>query len=234
MKLRRLVSPFVLAFVICLLSSVDLHASEARTFSHLPVYEGIWFIGYNAPDFVPFLERKPSAEMFEALAADTQFTIVKRPTDGGIREDIPSKYRDRYDKWKTELRSTEFGRQEWDTYANNKNFVLTITVSGDKGKGAGTDKFLWDDEGDFVGATITLGPESTLAILQSDLLSGAQFPFVRRNFILDQRQDPGGDQAFSRNRPRRPGGKSEHEVPAAAEQADAGVYLDLSKERPRY
>ena len=30
-------------------------------------------------------------------------------------------------------------------------------MSEDRKKGAGTDKFLWDDEGRFVGATITLG-----------------------------------------------------------------------------
>ncbi len=86
-------------------------------------------------------------------------TIIKTPTDGGIREDVPVKYKDRFEKWKAELRSTEFGRQQWDNYANNKNFILTISVNGDRGKGAGTDKFLWDDEGKFVGATITLGTE---------------------------------------------------------------------------
>jgi len=85
--------------------------------------------------------------------------IVRAPTDGGIREDVPKKYRERYERWKAELLSTGFGRSQWEAYEGNKGFVLTIRVSGDKEKGAGTDKFQWDDQGNFVGATITLGNE---------------------------------------------------------------------------
>ena len=55
--------------------------------------------------------------------------------------------------------AADFGRQQWETYANNKNFVLTIRVSGSRGNGAGTDKFEWDDAGNFVGATITIGSD---------------------------------------------------------------------------
>ena len=84
-------------------------------------------------------------------------SIVETPRDGGIREEIPNKYLERYDRWKTELLSTEFGRKQWEAYANNSGFVLTIKMSGDKGKGAGTDNFQWDNKGNFVGATITLG-----------------------------------------------------------------------------
>lgn len=83
--------------------------------------------------------------------------IVRTPTDGGIREDVPKKYRERYERWKAELLATEFGRGQWEAYAANKAFVLTIKMTGDKGKGAGTDKFQWDADGNFVGATITLG-----------------------------------------------------------------------------
>lgn len=85
--------------------------------------------------------------------------IVPKPTDGGIREDIPKRYRERYEKWKAELLSTEYGRGQWESYASNRSFVLTVKISGGKGKGAGTDKFLWDEDGNLVGATITLGPE---------------------------------------------------------------------------
>jgi len=84
-------------------------------------------------------------------------TIVETPRDGGIREDIPKKYLERYERWKSELLSTEFGRKQWEAYANNSGFVLTIKMTGDKGKGAGTDNFEWDNKGNFVGATITLG-----------------------------------------------------------------------------
>lgn len=85
--------------------------------------------------------------------------IVKTPVDGGIKEDVPAKYRLRFDRWKAEFLATDFGRTQWDRYANNKNFLLTISVSNKKGKGAGTDKYLWDEAGNFVGATITLGDE---------------------------------------------------------------------------
>ena len=85
--------------------------------------------------------------------------IVPTPTDGGIKEDVPGKYRKRFERWKAELLSTEIGRRQWETYAGNKQFVLTIKVSRGRGKGAGTDKFQWDDEGRFVGATITLGAD---------------------------------------------------------------------------
>lgn len=93
---------------------------------------------------------------FESDAPDTTIHIVKTPTDGGIKEDVPSKYRERFEKWKAELLATELGREQWQRYATNKNFILTISVSGDR-KGAGTDKYLWNDEGKLVGATITLG-----------------------------------------------------------------------------
>lgn len=93
------------------------------------------------------------------VAAGIKMRIVDTPTDGGIREEIPEKYKERFEKWKIELLSTEFGRREWDNYANNKNFILTIKVSSKRDKGAGTDDFLWDETGKFVGATITLGDD---------------------------------------------------------------------------
>lgn len=85
--------------------------------------------------------------------------IVETPRDGGIREDVPKKYLERYNRWKADLLSTEFGRRQWEQYANNPSFVLTIKMDGGRGKGAGTDKFQWDSKGNFVGATITLGTQ---------------------------------------------------------------------------
>ena len=83
--------------------------------------------------------------------------VVPTPTDGGIKEEVPDKFRDRYEKWKAELLSTDWGRAQWEQYANDKTFVLKIVVSGERKRGAGTDKLQWDDSGRFVGATITLG-----------------------------------------------------------------------------
>lgn len=82
-----------------------------------------------------------------------------RSADGGIKEEIPAKYRARFEKWKAELLSTDFGRTQWNAYAGNPSFQLTIKVSDDRGKGAGTDRFIWDDDGNFKGATITLGAD---------------------------------------------------------------------------
>ncbi|MBS1792792.1 MAG: hypothetical protein JSS81_03000 [Acidobacteria bacterium] len=100
------------------------------------------------------------AEPFRCSSGDLDNlkpTIVPTPTNGGIREEIADKYLEKYNRWKEELLSTEYGRQQWELYAGNKNFILTITMSDKRGHGAGTDKYLWDEEGRFVGATITLG-----------------------------------------------------------------------------
>jgi hypothetical protein len=98
-------------------------------------------------------------EFFEDLNVDLAGKTVPTPTDGGIRLDIPDKYLERFERWKDELVSTEVGRQQWESYANNKEFILTISISDKRGKGAGTGTYLWDDSGRFVGATITLGDE---------------------------------------------------------------------------
>lgn len=150
MKLLRTLSPLLAVFFICVSSSLCVYASDNREF---------WLTANNQPDPEPFLVANITYDLFENFTPDTRVTIIKTPTDGGIREDFPVKYRERFEKWKSELLSTDFGRQQWDTYANNKQFILTVTVSGNKTKGAGTDKFLWDEAGNFVGATITLGAD---------------------------------------------------------------------------
>ena len=69
------------------------------------------------------------AESFRCFSADyetIQPTIIKMPIDGGIREEIADKYRERYAKWKEEILSTEFGRRQWEAYADNKNFICPI------------------------------------------------------------------------------------------------------------
>src|SRR5688572_12265803 len=96
-----------------------------------------------------------SGFLFDSDPAYIPIRIVDTPTDGGIREEIPTKYRDRFEKWKSELLATDLGREQWTKYANNRSFILTIVVSGGR-KGAGTDKYVWNDDGNLVGATITL------------------------------------------------------------------------------
>ncbi len=78
-------------------------------------------------------------------------------TEKGIREVIAEKYKKRYEDWKTEFLSTDFGRAQWDAYEHNSQFLLTITVSGDNSRGGGTSKYKWDEAGHLIEATVTLG-----------------------------------------------------------------------------
>src|SRR5215210_3506349 len=80
-----------------------------------------------------------------------------RDKQTGIREVIPSDARQRYQSWKDELLSTDFGREQWNSYAARTDFLLTIVVSREWKYGAGTNDFEWDEEGNLVAATITLG-----------------------------------------------------------------------------
>lgn len=79
------------------------------------------------------------------------------PTDGGIIEEIPAKFLQNYQKWKKELLSTEYGRQQWENYSNNKNFILRVTVAKEEKQGAGTGEYVWNEDGKLIGATIVLG-----------------------------------------------------------------------------
>jgi len=90
-----------------------------------------------------------SETLFEKASADEQ--------GGGIKEVVPDKYLGRYKEWKEEFLATEMGRRDWDMFAHNPNFTLTLVVSKDNPEGAGTGKYKWDDLGRLVAATITLG-----------------------------------------------------------------------------
>ena len=76
---------------------------------------------------------------------------------GGIKEEIPQKYFSRYQQWKEEFLSTDAGRNQWNSYQNNPNFTLHIIVTKDNAEGATTGKYKWNDAGQLVSATITLG-----------------------------------------------------------------------------
>lgn len=76
---------------------------------------------------------------------------------GGIKEEIPAKYYDRYQSWKQEFLSTDAGRTQWSQYADNPHFTLTIVIARDNAEGATTGKYKWNDTGQLIAATITLG-----------------------------------------------------------------------------
>ena len=75
----------------------------------------------------------------------------------GIREVIPDKYQKRYDEWKNEFLSTDIGKAQWEMYAHHPRLVLTITITSSNSEGAGSGKYKWNEAGELVAATITLG-----------------------------------------------------------------------------
>ena len=141
MRLSRSVLVLLLMIVSCGLGA-------ARTCSA----NNLWFAGFS-PVFTV------GTNSFESHNGPLTMSIVKTPTDGGIKEDFPIRFKLRFEKWKAELLATEIGREQWEKFAGNKQFVLTIEISDGRGRGAGTDDFKWDEQGNFVGATIMLGSD---------------------------------------------------------------------------
>ncbi len=145
MKSRRIFS--FLVFVSCL-CFVFPDISFARQSNFLLTCENGFQISY---DFEIYKNFKNSSDFYPTSRT------VSDLNESGIKVKIEKKYEERFQKWKAEFTSTEFGREQWDFYADNKNFLLTIKISDDKKQGAKTDDYLWDENDNFVGATITLG-----------------------------------------------------------------------------
>jgi hypothetical protein len=80
-----------------------------------------------------------------------------REQTGGVRESVPDKYLKKYLRWKAEYLSTEAGRRQWQRYAADGQFTLTVTVSPELGQGGLVSDYRWDEAGRLVGASITLG-----------------------------------------------------------------------------
>jgi len=83
--------------------------------------------------------------------------MVSATDVAGIREVIPDKYQKRYDEWKDEFLSTDIGRAQWEMYAHHPRLVLTITIISSNSEGAGSGKYKWNEAGELVSATISLG-----------------------------------------------------------------------------
>lgn len=90
-----------------------------------------------------------SISLSETSAADDSVS--------GIREDIPTKYVQRYQNWKNEFLATDSGRQQWHRYTTDPVLKLTITMSSDNAEGATTGKYKWNEQGQLIAATIVLG-----------------------------------------------------------------------------
>jgi len=83
--------------------------------------------------------------------------LISATDAAGIREVIPDKYQKRYDEWKNEFLSTDIGKAQWEMYAQHPHLALTITITGNNNQGAGSGKYKWNEAGELVSATITLG-----------------------------------------------------------------------------
>jgi YD repeat-containing protein len=93
---------------------------------------------------------------YHGMAAETETAAA--PDQGpGIKEEISAKYAERYQNWKNEFLSTAAGRSQWEYYQNNPHFTLTITMARENAEGATTGKYKWNDAGQLIAATITLG-----------------------------------------------------------------------------
>ncbi len=88
---------------------------------------------------------------------DTTEPTGKEDLTGGIKAEVPAKFASRYQQWKDEFLSTEAGRNQWAYYQDNQHFTLTIAVTRENAEGATTGRYKWNDAGQLVAATITLG-----------------------------------------------------------------------------
>ena len=116
-------------------------------------------VGHSAlqPGPVPSTVLVP-AEIMAYHGSIPEIETAAVPDQGpGIKEDISAKYAERYQNWKREFLSTEAGRSQWDFYQNNAHFTLTITMARENAEGATTGKYKWNDSGQLIAATITLG-----------------------------------------------------------------------------
>ena len=77
--------------------------------------------------------------------------------EGGIKEVIPEKYAGRYQAWKNDFLSTPAGREQWQFFEANPQFTLTITMASENAEGASTGKYRWNQAGQLIAATISLG-----------------------------------------------------------------------------
>lgn len=156
MRLHRGFRVVLLFISLTGLSSAEpLCRERNRYFAPLRPFIG----GENRQRLFDLASFSPGASYHSEPATNSSSRSARRADKSGIREIVPKNLQDKYERWKEELLSTEFGRREWDTYANNKDFLLTIVLSEGRKYGAGTDDYEWSDDGRLVAATITLGKE---------------------------------------------------------------------------
>lgn len=141
----------VLFFSILLASLASL-SSQAESVQSQPGRASNWAV-------------RQSRSLSASVAGYHRYTVNSVQPDesvylterGGIREQVPEKYVTRYQKWKEEFLATDTGREQWASYQNNPNFTLTLIVTRDNPEGGNTSSYRWNEQGELVAATITLG-----------------------------------------------------------------------------
>lgn len=129
---------------ICLASLAFLVSPAGRTAYHLK------------PDATNLIKSQSLLANYHGFIANSNKSKDK-VTSGGIREQVPAKYAGRYQQWKQEFLATETGQQQWASYQNNPNFSLTLVITRDNPEGGNTGNYQWNEDGQLVAATITLG-----------------------------------------------------------------------------
>lgn len=108
-------------------------------------------------------------------------------SEDNIREVIPDRFKKRYRTWKKEFLSTDAGREQWERYARSRDIALTITVSEERGEGAATNQYKWNDEGRLVAVTISLGSQ-----LDSGYPSPVNYPVLNSLAPMESAPHVGG------------------------------------------
>ena len=110
---------------------------------------------------LPFVLTSPASSgggyHFDIDSITISATSSADDSAGGIREEIPAKYAERYQAWKNEFLATESGRQQWHRYTTDPILKLTIIITRDNAEGATTGKYKWNESGQLIAATIVLG-----------------------------------------------------------------------------
>jgi hypothetical protein len=96
----------------------------------------------------------------KVASLNARVALPNKPLPGdnaSVKEVVSDKYKKRYEEWKSEFLSTEIGRAQWEMYTHNPHFVLTIIVTRHNSNGAGSSNYKWNESGELIAATITLG-----------------------------------------------------------------------------
>src|SRR5258705_4444791 len=151
MRLSRFVLAFLLLASFSLILPVALSAHRAK--------DRVKAASFHGAEPLPIDSCGSLIASYHGRLAGEDISVASPAADDqpGVKEDVPAKYLVHYQQWKKEFLSTEVGRREWAFYADNPHFKLTIAISRDNPEGATTGDYKWNESGELVAATITLG-----------------------------------------------------------------------------